>query len=424
MRTLDRVSLLDTRTTYLVCAGAVAALLGSWIRSDRRWRLRTLPTIVAAATAATALIVVMVRFTGTITDSYPSLFVLWGLVLLAALTGLPFAMVRSGWIQRACALVAVPLALGGSLLLVNQEYGMWPRVADLVGHNRLPKLDLAALRVRALDLLASPLTNQDRDGGRYLPLDPPQTYSHFTHQPGGVYLPAAYLNGARTGLPVLVMLGGTPGTPSQWRTAGRAQSVAAAYAAGHRGVAPILVFVDQNGSATGDTECVDLPNALSETFLTTDVPNFVTQVLGIPHDAAHWGIAGFSEGGTCALDLVLEHSSVYHTAVDIAGDDRPNIGSQGQSRHRLFRGSAAFQRDHDPRYLLNTQRYSNTTVWFIAGNRDPRRVRFANQLAPLARAAGIDVHQATLPGRHDWRFARDAFAWVLPALGPHLAGDG
>ena len=90
-----------------------------------------------------------------------------------------------------------------------------------------------------------------------------------------------------------------------------------------------MLFVDQNGSATSDTECVDGPRGNAETYLTTDLTNFVSNTLGVRPNASRWAVVGFSEGGTCAVDLALAHPTVYQHFVDLAGDDRPTLGNPG-----------------------------------------------------------------------------------------------
>nr|WP_240942853.1 alpha/beta hydrolase-fold protein [Planosporangium thailandense] len=247
-------------------------------------------------------------------------------------------------------------------------------------------------------------------------LDPPATRSHFAHRPGSVYLPPAYFTSARTKLPVIVMLSGAPGSPMQWPTSGRAMATADAYAATHHGRAPILLFVDQNGSATGDTECVDGPRGKAETYLTTDVPAFVTRTLRVPQFPGRWGIAGFSAGGTCALDLALGHPDVFRHFVDLAGDQWPNLGNREHTRLALFGGSKAAMEDHDPVRLLRSRHYAGMTGWFAAGINDPDKLAVARKLAAAAAKGGLKVHQFTGIGGHNWQFASDAFARVLPGL--------
>jgi S-formylglutathione hydrolase FrmB len=412
--TLDGVALLDPALAAVVEGLAVLVLAGSWISRRRRWLSRDLAGIVGGGAVLTGVIAAALRLTGTITDPYPAVFALWVGLALAALIGAPVVLAAPGMtrrgLRRCAAGAAVPLTLSGALLLINNEYGVWPTLGDLLGHTRV--IDASALHL--------PPGALRPDHGVLVALDPPATKSHFNHRPGTVYLPPAYFTAARTKLPVIVMLAGAPGGTVQWPTSGRAIATADAYAAGNQGRAPIMLFVDQNGSATGDTECVDGPQGDAETFLTVDVPAFVTKVLHVPHFEGHWAVAGFSAGGTCAIGLALRHPGTYHHFVDLAGDETPNLGDANQSRLSLFGGSAAAQADHDPVRLLRLHQYKGMTAWFAAGVDDHRRIATSRRLAAQALKAGLKVHEFTTAGAHNWQFASAAFAKVLPSLSAEL----
>jgi S-formylglutathione hydrolase FrmB len=401
----DRVPLLGPALAPTIEAMAALTLLASWSRRRRRWVTVELPAIVLAAGMITGTVAAALRLTGTVTDPYPACFALWVGMGFAALIGLPLVLTKPGTLRRWAAGAAVPLTLTGALLLINDEYGVWPTVGDLLGHSRV--LDSRTFSGRS-------------DRGVLVSLDPPATRSHFAHRPGSVYLPPAYFTPARTKLPVIVMLAGAPGGTVQWPTSGRAVASADAYAAAHHGRAPILLFVDQNGSATGDTECVDGPQGNAETYLTVDVPAFVSETLRIPHVASRWAIAGFSAGGTCAVVLALAHPDTFRHFVDLGGDLCPNLGNRERTRWVLFGGSRVAMDDHDPVHLLRAHHYRGTTGWFAAGVNDPGRIRVSRTLAAAASKEGVTVHRFTGVGGHNWQFASDAFARVLPSLGTDL----
>jgi S-formylglutathione hydrolase FrmB len=402
----DRIPLLTPALAVTVETLAVLALVGSWISRRRSWLTRWLPAIVLSTAVLTGLAAAVLRLTGTIVDAYPVSFALWIGLVIAAVVGAPLVIAEPGGLRRWAAAAAVPLTLSGALLLINNEYGVWPTAGDLLGHT-------AVFHAPALRRLPATVK---RDRGVVVAFDAPATVSHFTHRPGSAYLPPAYFTPARSRLPVVIMLAGTPGGTVQWPTSGKAISTADAYAATHHGLAPILVFVDENGSATGDTECVNGPRGDAETYLTVDVPAFVTQRLGVRQVADRWTIAGFSEGGTCALDLTLVHPNVFHHFVDLAGDDRPTLGNPRRNRKGLFGGSAVALRDHDPDHLLLAHRYKDVSCWFAAGVNDSRHLIGARRLALEASRAGLRVHLFTGVSGHNWQFASAAFAQVLPSL--------
>jgi S-formylglutathione hydrolase FrmB len=423
---LGGVPLLDpTAATVIEVLGAVA-LLVTWLGRDRRWRRRSLLVALASA-ASTGVVAAVLRLTGTVTDPYPATFAIWVAVAFAAMAGLPLVLrsAGNGWAghgRRVTASMAVPLTATGAFLIINYEYGIWPYARDVFAH-------VHTVSPEALALLTAPQRYAGVPRGPVIQpphvivvgIDPPGTRSHFRHRPGVVVLPPAYFGPQGAHLPVLVMLVGTPGTPINWLRAGHAQAVADAYASAHHGIAPVLVVIDHNGSATADSECVDGPQGAAETYLTLDVPAFLTGELHLVHDADRWGVAGFSEGGTCALDLVLRHPDVYRHLVDLAGDPRPNLGNAGDTLRKLYGGSRAAQQAHDPVWLLATGQYSGVTAWFAAGAGDRARVRTSRRLAVASTGAGILTHEFVGIGGHNWQFAADAFARILAPLCDEMA---
>jgi enterochelin esterase-like enzyme len=259
--------------------------------------------------------------------------------------------------------------------------------------------------------------------GVLAPLDVPSTVSGFPARQGTLYLPPAFFDSPPPTLPVIVMVGGTPGGPQDWPRAGFAAQTADAYATRHHGVAPILAFVDHNGSVLNDTECVDGPAGQAETFLAVDVPRYLSETLHIPRYPSRWAIAGFSEGGTCALELAVRHPDAYGTFVDIAGDWAPNVGSEPDTLRELYGGDRAAMAAHDPANLLRPNRFRDLNGWFLTGASDGPHVDVAARLAAAARTAGIAVTRTVLPGAHNWQLATGAFRTALGALTRQLAGE-
>ena len=417
---LDAVPLLGQRRAEVVEVLAAAALIGSWPHRDRRWWRRTLPVLLLAVVAAVASIAVVLRVSNTVTDAYPWSFAVWAGLVVLALAGVPLVGRRTGVLRRAGAVAALPLTVAGALLLIDQQYGVWPQLGDLLGHEHTTSAaDLAqALHPPPGTVVRPPAQ------GVVVALDVPATRSGFRHRAGSVYLPPAYFTAARARLPVLLMLAGSLGTPASWASAGRAVSTVDRYAQAHHGLAPVLLFVDQNGSATGDTECVDGPQGNAETFLTADVSAFVSGQLELAPDPGRWGVVGFSEGGTCALDLVLRHPEVYRHVVDLGGDDRPTFGNPAHTLSALFGGSRAALAAHDPAQLLATRRYPGCTAWFTAGADDPRNLAIAQRFAVEAARAGMTEHEFTGVSGHNWQFASQALARIMPDLAPELGLPG
>jgi S-formylglutathione hydrolase FrmB len=413
----DDVPLLNVSAAAVIETLAATALIRSWLHPDKRWLRRALPLMVAGVAALCITVAVSLRVTNTITDSYPVTFGLWIAMALLALAGLPFTVMRGQPVRRVAAVLAVPLTLAGGLMLIDQEYGVWPQVGDMFG--RIPTDGPTAL---PSDLTAPGPGSSKAvpHAGELVALDVPATASHFKHRHANVYLPPAYFTPARSTLPVLVMLAGSLGTPDHWPRAGKAVTTANKYAAAHHGFAPVMVFADVNGSSTADTECVDGPQGNAETYLTTDVRDFTVHQLHVQAAPDRWGVVGFSEGGTCALDLTLRHPSLYRHIIDLGGDDKPTFGDSAHTLTALFGGSAAEEAAHDPVRIMNTRHFTGLTAWFTAGTDDGTHVEIAQRMQTLATHAGIRAHEFTGVSGHNWQFASAAFARVLPQLMPEL----
>jgi S-formylglutathione hydrolase FrmB len=254
----------------------------------------------------------------------------------------------------------------------------------------------------------------------------PGTRSGFAAREAIAYLPPAWFGVDRPELPVLVLLHGTPGGPGDWADGGRATSTLDAFAAQHGGLAPVVVMPDVNGDFIGDTECVDSPGGDAETYLTADVPRAVQQQFSTRPPGTQWAIAGFSEGGMCALLLTLRHPGTFGTFGDFSGLLGPRAGETDDgvpaTVAQYFGGSQREFAAHDPATLLGSRRFPGTGGWFEVGGTDTDSAAAATRLAPSARQAGIETCLVVLDGLghsfEAWSAAlRDSLPWMAARLG-------
>ena len=242
--------------------------------------------------------------------------------------------------------------------------------------------------------------------------------SRFAARPALVYLPPDARPGAR--LPVLELLHGLPGQPSDWVTRGDLQPTLDAFARAHGGRAPIVVLPDINGAQRVDTECVRTPaGADVERYLTGVVPRWITAHLPATRDHRRWASAGLSEGGTCAITLALRHRREFAAFADLSGLARPTVSDRDDPRRTvrvLFGGSTTAYDRHDPLWLLSHRRYPGLSGWLACGALD-RSVRLdQDALAGLARRARITITEDVLPGGHSWQVWRTELRRLLPWL--------
>jgi S-formylglutathione hydrolase FrmB len=262
--------------------------------------------------------------------------------------------------------------------------------------------------------------------GSVVPVDTGDAGSGFRHRGELVYLPPAWFaTDPPPRLPTLMMIGGEFNTPADRGRAGNAVNTIDAFAAGHGGNAPVLVFVDAGGAFNNDTECVNGSRGNVADHLTKDVVPAMISKFRVSASAANWGVVGWSMGGTCAVDLTVMHPDRFTTFEDIAGDLSPNTGTQSETIARLFGGDAAAYAAFDPSTVITRHGpYYGVAGWFEvngAGSSPPPAAAAAAQsLCALGTSRGISCAVVSRPGRHDWPFAANAFADALPWLAGQL----
>ena len=305
-------------------------------------------------------------------------------------------------------------ALLGVVLLsavqINGYFGLNHTVSDLTGTAvaRIPPLETALLR--------SPGTSGAVSLAGWTPpadLPPagvlrratiPGTSSGFESREAYLYLPPAYLSSPRPALPVLVLFAGQPGDPADWLTGGALRSRMDRFAAAHKGVAPVVAVVDPNGSAAGNTLCMDSRIARADTFLAVDVPAWLNRTLDVDPDPARWAAGGFSFGGTCAMQMVTRHPDIYRSALAFSSEQEPALAKErDKTVAASFGGDAeAFDRQ-TPLRIMREQRFDGGAIYFAAGERDPEFVRYLQVLSEAARGAGFTVETHLVPGAgHSW----------------------
>ncbi|SPM29646.1 hypothetical protein MTAB308_3138, partial [Mycobacterium terramassiliense] len=444
---VEQWSLLHGWLPVAVQGLALLAILGAVGWRRRRWRGWPLLAALGTAAAVTALSYWYITSIGVAGDPAPVSLWLW-----IALSGLAAAVLLLGWPgarwwRRGLAVISVPLCAVCAALALNGWVGYFPTVAaawDQLTSRPLPD-QIDRLRVTAMQLEGTKPAK-----GVVVPVTISADASHFPHRQELVYLPPAWFNSnPPPRLPTVMMISSAFNTPADWLRPGGAFTAIDEFAAGHHGFAPVLVFVDPTGSFDNDTECVNGSRGNAADHLTRDVVPFVVSNFGVSADRANWGVAGWSMGGTCAVDLAVMHPELFSAFVDIAGDRSPSIGTKDQTVARLFGGNVDAWAAFDPATVIARHgRYNGLSGWFdVPAASGPRTVAqeanpdlavpsadpvanpegqdaAANSLCAVATANGISCAVVTQPGRHDWPFAAQAFAASLPWLAGTLGTPG
>ena len=308
---------------------------------------------------------------------------------------------------------------------INATIGQFPTVADALGADLVHPLHLSKhARPHTTSRLAQPLWES-----WHAPADLPArgtvgtvvipaTASHFAARGAIVYLPPAALVKNAPLLPVLVFLGGQPGSPQTVVTAGQLPEIMNAFAAAHHGLAPIVVIPDQLGTSAANPMCLDSSLGNVESYLTVDVPNWIRSHLGVLSGRSSWTIAGFSEGGTCSIQLGTTYRSLFGSILDISGQVAPLNRTVAHTIKVGFRGSIAAYHAGSARSLLAAGSPFTTTLGiFVCGQNDAKYGPETFQVERDAREAHMQVQALLSPGTaHDWYTEQYGLKAGLPLL--------
>lgn len=426
------VSILDGWLLYSCYAIAlvvvIALLLGSAGRRVRggRWWLRLL--IGAAVGAALGALIGWIF--SDIWDPFGvSLTLSVRIWLSLTLAGLGLAIGNlwdTRWWSKVVAVVAVPVLVLVGAMGINAGVGEFGTLSAALGQVSTRPLTVPATSA-SVDSAEpvwqswSPPVGMPA-AGRAGTVTIPGTVSHFTARQAIVYLPPAALVATPPPLPVLIVLSGQPGQPSDIVTKARFVASLNAFAHAHSGLAPITVIPDQLGSSWANPMCVDSSLGNSETYLTVDVPRWITDHLGVLRNRNFWAIAGFSQGGTCSLQLGAGHPELFGSILDVSGELVPSNGSMRHTVQAGFGGSIARYEAAMPlRVLTSTGPYADTRAIFAVGQDDSRYAPYQVTVAAAATAAGMKVTTLEIPGTaHDWYCATAALRKGLTLLGSRL----
>lgn len=411
----------------LECAG-VACLVALLVGRGRVWWRYAVPIAVVLTGVSVFLVY------GTLTwwwrpfpDPLPPL--VW-FAIVVGLGAVWLALTRSltpplRWWHPLRHLALAVVVVVAAAELVNVQFGEYPTVRDALGLPLTDQVALSSVRSGVPMVAARPgrplaqvwhppkwMPKQ----GVVAPVDIPGTVSHFAARPGWVYLPPAYLTTPRAELPVLVLVNGQPGNTDDWLDGGMLAARMDAFAAAHEGLAPVVVIPDDLTSPTVNPMCLDSRIGNAHTYLTRDVPNWITHHLQVNPDPRTWAFGGFSNGGTCAVQMAVTAPHRFPTFLDFSGENRPTTGTLAQTVADAFGGDVSAYDAVNPLDILARQRFPEVAGQFVAGASDSRFRPQTEQMYRAALAAGMRVEMHLLPGGHSWAVWGPAFSELLPWL--------
>lgn len=376
----------------------------------RRWLLSAAAAVVVACALIAVVHWALIYLFSTFPEDLPDDVLLWTVPAVAALILMLLRVPRSSWRQRSLGGVAFLLVLLLSAVQINAYFGLNRTVSDLMG--------TAVARIPALE----PSLMRQPDAGALLPLEGwnpqselpgegvlrkasiPGKVSGMNMREAYIYLPPAYFAANRPALPVLLLFSGQPGGPSDWLTGGALRAHLDSFAAAHAGVSPVVVVADPNGSQSANTLCMDSRIATADTYLSVDVPRWISETLSVDLNHRQWAVGGFSFGATCALQMGTRHPDIYSSVLAFSSEVEPALAKERQKTiDASFPGDTAGFESKTPLSIMGRTRFDSNGVYFAAGATDPEFVGYMDTLADAARKAGFSVEARQVEhAGHSW----------------------
>ena len=415
---LADVQLTSGPVVWLAWLAGIAGVVYLLWHRESRWPLKVLISLAAAAGAVVSVHWMLLYVVSVFPESLPAEVLAWSVPAVAAFFLCLARLPRSAWPARTLSALSMLAVVLLTTVQINTYFGLNRTVGDLMGTAvaRIPPLEPALMardgNPSLHDLATWTPQGEPADGGVLRSVHIPAPASGFAARDAYIYLPPAYLDPQRPALPVLVMFAGQPGGPADWLTGGMLRAQMDRFAAQHHGIAPVVVVVDPNGSANGNTLCMDSRIAKADTYLSQDVPNWIIHNLDVGEDHRNWAAGGFSFGGTCALQMVTRHPDVFNAALSFSGEREPAIAKE---RHKTvdvaFGGDVAAFDSQTPLNIMAKQRFDANAVFLGAGAGDQEFVSYLEELSAAARKAGFAVDTKIVQNTgHSW----EATAGSLP----------
>ncbi len=420
------VSLQDGWLRVVVAALGLAGFAYLLIRPYRWWWIWVVPAVAVVSAVGGYLVG---EYLGPTLAEKPleTILDVWiGVMIAAVLLAIGYMFSSSAW-QKIVAVPAAILVIAAAANQINIHFVQYPTLGDVFGVssdqeiagppavNPTSNSTSPTLPGGSLTTTWQPTGSQiPADGkGRTSTIDLPGTKSGFQARQGEVYYPPAYFADNPEPLPVLILMAGQPGNPSDMFLGDRVQNIMNDFAAQHSGIAPVVVVPDQLSAETGNPLCADAWEGKADTYLSQDVPDGIRKQLRVNPDTKQWVIGGWSNGGTCAFMQATNHPDIYPNFIDISGEYEPSLGNRQDTVAKGFGGDEAKFKAVNPVDLLAKNKYPNSSGWFIWGSTESDVE--VKRLIPLAKAAGMQIEQYESQGTgHDWATVVAGLTQAMP----------
>ena len=418
-----RIDIVTGPLLYVVLGLAAVQLLYLLLRAQTRgWIVTVVITVVGGVGVAGVIWFVVVTVVDAFGMSPGLVSFLWFAATCSAIALALANLWRSRRRRKIVAAASIVLFLVSGTLAINASFGLNRTLGSLFGVTAEAAIPLPVPSTPPKTgplyqswVAPADLPAQGTTGSEVIP----NTVSGFTSRPAGIYLPPAALVANAPALPLVILLMGQPGNPDPSFIAATLDRDAAA----HDGLAPIVIVADQLGDPESDPLCLDTPNyGKAETFITQDVVNWAESNLNIIKDPRYWTIAGYSNGGQCAISLAAKHPDLFSNVVDISGEEFAGSEIETAVLADVFDGDQAAYDAIKPLNLLAARKFTDTVAVFTVGSDDTGFIPGQQRMAAAATAAGMTVTYWESPnGGHVLPALTDgldeAFVVLYPRLG-------
>ncbi|WGM22076.1 alpha/beta hydrolase-fold protein [Paenarthrobacter sp. OM7] len=422
----DLLKLEISGPVVMTIAGAIGVVffLVLFLRPSARWALTAIIAIVSAALLGWLTVWIIEDVMDVFHVGLTPRVWFWAISCFAAL-GLSVVSFRHSraW-RKVVAAVSIPVFVLVAGLGINTEFGLNKTLGSALGISTEGAIQLnkpnpdASIPAGPLWQSWKPPATMPSKGKVGTQVIPP-TASGFEARPAGIYLPPAALTDNPPRLPLFVLMMGQPGLPDP-------QYVSAAlddFAAKNNGLAPIAIVADQIGPDENDTLCLDTTKYGNvEKYINEDVVNWAKANLTILPDREHWTIAGYSNGGQCAISFAVKYPKMWGNVVDISGEEFPGAEDPAGNLATIFGGNQADYDAQKPINIMKGKQFPDTTAVFTVGSDDVTYVAGAKAVSAAAQAAGMTVTYYEVPNGGHVGLALNAglakgFEVLYPRLG-------
>ena len=275
------------------------------------------------------------------------------------------------------------------------------------------------LLAAALATPAAPATPAHGTLKRYT-IDAPEL--HDPSRAVRVYTPPGYDDSAsaRRRYPVVYLLHGWPGSEGNWPGMGRAGVTADSLIASGRIPPVVMVFPDGAGKGLlGRSLYIDSYDGQSkvETFLTRRLVSWVDSSFRTIRSPGSRAVVGLSDGGTAAINLVLQHPDLFGAAGSHSADLRLTKGMGMGGVIGPEPGASQLLASKSPLvYAPDVLPHLDPPVIYFDCGADDESAAENREFDAMLTKLGVPHTYHEFPGTHEWKYWRSHLPGSLEAV--------